>query len=93
MSLFNRELALNTIGYIAAGLITICLMPQLFKIISTKNVDDISWLTYTLLLTAEILWLAYGIILDDLRIIVANVVSGMCSATILILYFTHKKRK
>jgi MtN3 and saliva related transmembrane protein len=88
----DKELALNTIGYIAAGLITICLIPQLLKIISTKNVEDISWLTYTLLLTAELLWLVYGIVLNDLRIIIANAVSATCSMTILILYVAYKRR-
>lgn len=87
---FDKDLALNMIGYIAAGLITICLVPQLIKIINTKNVKDISWLTYTLLLIAEVLWLVYGILLVDVRIIVANAVSATCSTTILILYIIYK---
>lgn len=89
----NKELALDIIGYIAAVLITICLVPQLLKIAQTKNVQDISWLTYVILLTAQVLWLVYGIILADLRIIIGNAISCTCSIIILILYFSYNSKK
>lgn len=86
----SLELKLNVIGYIAGSLITICLMPQLHKIIKSKNTEGISVMTYVLLLLAECLWVSYGVMKNDLRIVIANVVSGGCSLTIICLYFVYK---
>ena len=47
------------IGYTAALVTTFCLVPQLYKIITDKNSGGVSVLTYSILLTGQILWVVY----------------------------------
>lgn len=77
------------IGYIAASLVIITPMPQLYKIIKTKSSKDISIVMYFLLLVAQILFTIYGVLEKDIIIIVTNVSSIIIISLIIIfsLYF------
>lgn len=74
----------ETIGYIAGFLTTICLLPQLITVLIRKSSKDVSIFTYVILLCGQILWISYGILVDDLRIIVPNVISGALAIFIVI---------
>lgn len=71
------------IGYAGGALTTVCMLPQLWRIIRTKSSGDISILTFLVLLCGQVLWLAYGFLTDDLRIIIPNVISAALSLSIL----------
>jgi MtN3 and saliva related transmembrane protein len=55
-----ESLKLEIIGYTAGFLTTVCLVPQLWKILITKSVKDVSVWTYFVLLSGQILWIVYG---------------------------------
>lgn len=74
------------IGYIAACLVIITPIPQLYKIIETRSSKDISILMFIILLVAQILFTIYGLLQKDVVIIVTNVVSSFL--TILIVLFS-----
>ena len=77
---------------IAAGVLTsIALLPQLIKIIRTKKVDDLSWLTMLFLVTGLGIWVWYGVTKSDLPIIITNSVS--ITINLLIIIFSLKFRK
>lgn len=67
----------NTLGSIGGVLIVICQVPQLKKLIMTKSAGDISLETYTLLFLGQVFWFAYGILKNDLQIIITNAISGI----------------
>ena len=77
------------IGYIAASLIILTPIPQLYKIIKTKSSKDISILTYSFLLLAQILFIFYGLLKKDVIIIFTNITSSFIITFIVIfsLYF------
>ena len=77
------------IGYIAASLVIITPIPQLYKIIKTKSSKDISILTYSFLLLAQILFIFYGLLKKDVIIIFTNITSSFITTFIVIfsLYF------
>jgi MtN3 and saliva related transmembrane protein len=52
----ENKIVIDTIGYVAGLLTTICLIPQLMKIIITKSTNDISLSTFIVLLLGQILW-------------------------------------
>ncbi|NBO99448.1 MAG: hypothetical protein EBU90_04875 [Proteobacteria bacterium] len=80
-------------GYLAGGLTTICMFPQLIQIILTDNsADDISLPTFFCLVLGQILWIVYGALIVDLRIIIANVVSCFLAISIIIIV-VYKRRK
>ena len=82
---------INTIlGLIAAICTTIAFLPQAIKTIKTKQTKDLSLGMYLVLTTGVLLWIIYGILIGDLPIILANSITFIFTATILILIIKYK---
>lgn len=79
------------IGLVAAGLTTFAFLPQTIKTWKTKSTDDLSLPMFICLFVGIILWFSYGVILNNLPIILANSLT-ICMTTI-ILYFLIKGNK
>ena len=71
------------IGTAAAVLTTLCWVPQALKIIITRNTHSISVLTQAILVTGIVMWLVYGLEMDDQPLIWANSVTLCLNAQIL----------
>ncbi|MDZ4726660.1 MAG: SemiSWEET transporter [Leptospira sp.] len=71
------------IGYIAAILTTLSYLPQVMRVILTRQTRDISRNMYILQGIGVFLWLSYGISLSNLPIILANAVTFVFVCTIL----------
>ena len=80
----------TTIGLVAASLTTLAFLPQALKIFKTKQTKDISLGMYIVFVLGIILWLIYGIMINDLPIIFANILSLVLSSSILILKIRYK---
>ena len=71
---------------VAAGAITsIGFVPQLFRGYKTKRLDDISYWMPLVLAFGMFLWLMYGILRDDLAIIIANTFGVMCNLLLILM--------
>ena len=82
---------LNVIGGLAGILTTIAIIPQIFKAVKTKQVNDISPRFLTILITGLSLWVVYGILITDWPIILTNGVSLILNCFMLFLYYSSKK--
>ena len=80
------------LGYLAALLTTIANFPQTYKIIKNKSTKDISVMTYSILTAGCGLWLVYGILKQDIPLIIANGISTAICVIILILKTFSKKQ-
>ena len=69
-------------GIIASILTATASIPQLVKIIRNKEAKDISLLMITVLILGLATWVVYGILKEDVIIIVANAIP--CFVNILI---------
>lgn len=78
------------IGFAAAVFTTSGFLPQAFKIIKTKSTKDISLMMYLVLWLGTLLWLIYGIAINELPVIVANTISLSFISTILLLKLKYK---
>lgn len=78
------------IGMIAAVCTTAAFVPQVVQILKTGNVEGISVCMYSILTFGVALWMTYGIILHDLPMFLANLVTFMLSSSVLAL--TLRKR-
>ena len=78
------------VGYLAAFLTTLSFLPQALRVIQTKRTRDISRNMYILLCLGIFFWLIYGIIKNDLPIILANLVTFIFS-TIILFYKINEK--
>lgn len=81
----------DVIGLIAASLTTFSFLPQAIKVIKTKSTSDLSPLMYATFVLGVLLWLCYGLLKQDIAIILANsvtiVLSGIVFFYVLKNYF------
>lgn len=73
------------IGYLAAFCTAFSFVPQVYKIIRTRNTESISLAMYALFVTGVFFWLVYGILIWSLPVIFANVLTLTLAASVLIL--------
>ena len=78
------------IGLIAAVCTTFAFVPQVIKVWKTKQTKDLSLRMYSIMFLGILLWLVYGIIIDSLSIILANVVTATLVGTILVYIIKRK---
>ncbi|MBA3066461.1 SemiSWEET transporter [bacterium] len=70
------------IGACAGLLSTISFLPQVIKIYKTKRVQDISLFTFAGLTTGVFLWLIYGVLINDIPVIISNALIFVLALTI-----------
>jgi MtN3 and saliva related transmembrane protein len=81
---------IKIIGLIAAMLTTFSFFPQAVKTIRTKDAKSISLVMYSILVVGITLWMVYGILIKDLPVFLANVVTLV--PTLIILYIKIKEK-
>ncbi|WP_117233973.1 SemiSWEET transporter [Vibrio maerlii] len=74
-----------TLGYIAAFCTTCSFIPQVIHTVRTKDTEAISLGMYSFFVFGVSMWLVYGIMVNDLPIIVANVITLALASIILLL--------
>ena len=79
------------IGLIAAVCTTFAFIPQVMKVCKTKQTKDLSLRMYSIMFIGIILWLVYGIRIDSLSIIMANVVTATLVGMILVYIIKGKQ--
>jgi MtN3 and saliva related transmembrane protein len=83
------------ISYFAAALTTASFLPQAVKTIKTRDTEALSLGMYAMFALGVLLWFIYGLYLSDKAIIIANAVTFVLAAVILIfkLYNTFRNKK
>ena len=84
------EINIELIGLIAAVFTTSSFVPQVLKIWKTKQTKDISTTMYIAMMIGTCFWLTYGILINSLAIIVANIVSGLLVLFVLIFKLVNR---
>jgi len=82
----------NILGIVAGFLTSIAMIPQLIKVIKEKNVEDLSWMMILVLICGLSLWVWYGIIQNELPIILSNAFAVLVNVTLFICYLMFRKR-
>jgi len=80
------------IGTIAGILTSISMLPQLIKVVREEEVENLSWGMIVVLLSGVSLWVVYGVMKNELPIIVSNAFSVLVNLTLLIYYFKYKDK-
>ena len=81
------------IGLIAAVCTTFAFITQVMKVWKTKQTKDLSLRMYSIMFIGVLLWLVYGIRIDSLSIMLANVVTAILVGTILVFIIQGKDTK
>lgn len=66
---------ITLIGLAAAACTTVAFVPQIIRNHRRRAAGDLSLLSFSVFTTGVVLWLVYGLIIDNLPIIVANVLT------------------
>jgi MtN3 and saliva related transmembrane protein len=80
--------SIDLLGMTAGCISSITFLPQVIKTWKTKSAADISLLMFTFATISVIMWLVYGIILQNVPIIFTN--SMVLLFSIIMLYFKFK---
>jgi mtN3/saliva family protein len=78
------------IGSIAAVLTTFAFLPQVIKVIKTKDTESMALGMYLMQVVGIGLWLVHGLVIQDLPLISANSISLILSAIILAYKIKYK---
>jgi MtN3 and saliva related transmembrane protein len=76
---------LTFLGFTAGAITSIGLIPQLIRGYRTKKLDDISYWMPLVLAGGMFLWLLYGILRNDIAIIVANSFGVLCNVLLILM--------
>lgn len=71
------------IGSIAGILTTLAFVPQVMKVMQTKDTKSLSLGMYSMSVIGIFLWLVHGIVTGDMALLVANAVTFFLSLVIL----------
>lgn len=75
----------NSIGILAAFLTTMAFVPQVVRVIRTRDTHAISLWMYLIFSTGLVLWLVYGMLLHLWPVILANSVTLVL--TLIVIFF------
>lgn len=82
----------NILGLIAGGITSVAMLPQLIKVLRSKDVEDISWVMIIILIVGLSLWVWYGILRDELPIILSNAFAVLVNICLFIAFFVYRKK-
>lgn len=79
------------LGFAAAALTTGSFLPQAIKTIRTKDTRSISFFMYLLFSSGTFLWLLFGLLSNNMPIVVANAITLVFAVIILIYKIRYRK--
>ena len=86
----EQSSAVTVLGLVAGTLTTLSFLPQVIKAWKSRSTRDISLGMFAMFCTGVFLWVVYGLLVGDLPVIVANVVTFLLAATILVLKLRYR---
>lgn len=73
------------VSYMAATLTTVSFLPQAIMTIRTRDTQSISLAMYLMFFVGVLLWLVYGLYLQDTAMIFANIITALLASVILMI--------
>ncbi len=78
------------LGLVAGTLTTLSFLPQLLKAWKSRSTHDISIGMFSMLAAGVLLWLVYGLVTADIPVTVANAITLVFVALILVLKLRYR---
>ena len=85
------EITMGVIGTMAGILILSGWVPQIIKGYKSKKLDDVSAYLMVLIFAGAVLWLIYGIALDDVYIMGVNVAAMVLTMIVLSMKLKYER--
>ena len=84
------DLHIEIIGLIAATFTTIAFVPQFIKIWKKRDASGVSVSMYVIMFIGICIWFCYGVLIESIAVITANVVSGILQMFIIVFALIHR---
>lgn len=84
--------ASDILGYAAATLTTVSFIPQVWRTFRTRDVSGISLRMYSIFTAGIAVWLAYGIVLKETPMMIANSLSLVLACSVLVMRLRFAKQ-
>lgn len=81
----------DILGYTAGAVTTFTFLPQVIKTWKEKSAKNISLLMFIIAVTNEIMWIVYGVLLNNWVIILTNSVLMVMALTMIYFKMTYKQ--
>jgi MtN3 and saliva related transmembrane protein len=81
----------DILGYTAGAVTTFTFLPQVIKTWKEKSAKNISLLMFVIAVTNEIMWIVYGVLLNNWVIILTNSVLMVMALTMIYFKLTYKQ--
>ncbi|WP_332824884.1 SemiSWEET transporter [Ramlibacter sp.] len=81
----------DMLGYAAATLTTASFVPQAWRTFRTKDVSGISLRMYSVFTLGVAVWLAYGIVLGEVPMMIANASTLVLALAVLVMKLKYGK--
>jgi MtN3 and saliva related transmembrane protein len=79
------------LGISAGILTTISFLPQVIKTWKSRSAKDLSLGMFSLFCLGVVLWLVYGILVNDIPVIAANLMTLILASTLLFFKLSFKQ--
>ena len=86
----DRPEFVTALGLVAGVLTTLSFLPQVIKAWKSRSTRDISLGMFATFCTGVFLWIVYGFLVGDIPVLVANTVTFILAATILVLKLRYR---
>jgi MtN3 and saliva related transmembrane protein len=83
--------SIQLLGLVAGGLTTTAFLPQVIKTWKSRSAKDLSLGMFSLFCLGVFLWLVYGIVVKDIPVIAANLLTLMLASTLLFFKLRFKE--
>tara|TARA_Y100000992_G_scaffold85922_1_gene55073 strand:- start:861 stop:1124 length:264 start_codon:yes stop_codon:yes gene_type:complete len=83
----------EALAYTAGALAFITSFPQLYQIIKTKQVRDLNPYFFILHSASDVIYIAYGVIIEDYLLSYSVSMPALCNLIIFILWCYYKENK
>ena len=83
----------TVLGFLAGMLTTVGFVPQIVKGYRTKRMNDVSLTMPVLLSLGMALWFFYGVILDDLPIMMWNMIALGLNIAVICLIISYRRKQ
>ena len=80
------------LGYLAAICTTVAFVPQVLKTYKSKSAENLSLGMFLFFASGIVLWLIYGIMINEYPIIVANLVTLVLAVILIYFKFLYKTK-
>ena len=80
---------LSMLATVSGVIGSVAMFPQVYKIFKRKSAKDISFLSYAFLFITGIIWLFYGLEIQDIPILISQLVGNIALVFILIGWFIY----